>query len=192
MKKYQKKLIKLAAKEILLSLVDVTEALIWIFDRKRNYRRYYFEYENLRESNRLQFYKNIHYLKRNKLIETYQDEKGKFLKPTDKGRERIAQLWLKKLEIKKPKKWDKKWRIVIFDIPEKMKNKRETFRDVLKRLGFWKVQKSVFVFPYECYQEIAFLKELYHIKPYVQYIIADRIETEIPLIKIFFEDKVLK
>lgn len=41
-----------------------------------------------------------------------------------------------------------------------MKIVREAFREALKRLGFQKVQKSVFVYPFECYQEIAFLKEL--------------------------------
>jgi len=191
MKKYQKRLIKATVREILFSLVDVTELLFKIFDKHRLYRRYCFEYEKWREQDKQKFYNNIYYLKQNKLIELYQDEKGEFFQLTDKGREKIAQLWLDKLEIKKPKKWDKKWRLVIFDIPEKRKVTREIFRDMLKRLGFHQVQKSVLVYPYECYREIAFLKELYNIKSYVQYIVADRIESEIPLIKIFFEDQIL-
>ena len=48
-------------------------------------------------------------------------------------------------EFEKPKRWDGKWRILIFDIREKVRRRRDEFVDLL-RLGF-KLQNSVWVFP---------------------------------------------
>ena len=66
--------------------------------------------------------------------------------------------------------WDKKWRIVIFDIPEKLKKVRETLRYHLKRLGFMKLQHSVFVLPFECRNEIEYLIEFYNFRKFVRFI----------------------
>ncbi len=77
--------------------------------------------------------------------------------------------------------WDKKWRIVIFDIPEKLKKVREALRYHLKRLGFKKLQHSVFVLPFECRNEIEYLVEFYNIRRFVRYIEADHIDNELDL-----------
>ncbi len=45
----------------------------------------------------------------------------------------------------KKEKWDGKWRIVIFDIPEANKRVRQVLRETLKVLEFWPLQKSVWV-----------------------------------------------
>lgn len=47
------------------------------------------------------------------------------------------------------KRWDKKWRAVIFDIAEASKQTRERFRSKLKELGFGMLQESVFISPYD-------------------------------------------
>ena len=65
------------------------------------------------------------------------------------------------LEIAKQKKWDKKWRLVIFDIAQIKKIYREAFRGKLKDLGFRSLQKSVWVHPYECQAEIELLKDFF-------------------------------
>ena len=74
------------------------------------------------------------------------------------------------MEIKKPAKWDGEWRIVIFDIPERFKKAREALRLKLKELGFRELQKSVFIFPYECEDEINFIVEVFLIRPFVRFI----------------------
>lgn len=47
------------------------------------------------------------------------------------------------------RKWDRKWRIVIFDIAETAKVVRESLRLKLKELGFGMLQKSVWVSPHD-------------------------------------------
>ena len=47
-----------------------------------------------------------------------------------------------------PYTWDKKWRLVVFDIPEEKRKSRDHLRRYLKMLGFGKVQRSIWISPY--------------------------------------------
>ncbi|MBI2609628.1 hypothetical protein HYW53_00435 [Candidatus Giovannonibacteria bacterium] len=73
---------------------------------------------------------------------------------TETGRRKALAYSLNDLKIKIPRKWDKRWRMVLFDIPEPKRKKRDALRDKIKQLGFLEFQKSVFVFPYPCDDEI--------------------------------------
>jgi len=73
------------------------------------------------------------------------------------------------LSIKKPPIWDKRWRIIIYDIPDKKKAVRDALRYKLNELGFKEWQKSVFIHPYPCQEEINFIVELFDVRPYVRY-----------------------
>ena len=46
------------------------------------------------------------------------------------------------------KKWDGKWRMVIFDVPGRKNWKRDRLREKLKQLGFGMWQKSVYITPH--------------------------------------------
>lgn len=104
---------------------------------------------------------------------------------TDKGKKKALTYELDKMEIKKPKKWDGKWRIVLFDIPETHKKERDAFRYRLKQLGFFEYQKSVFVHPYDCKNEIDYIIEFWFIRKYVRFIVADSLDNELHLKKHF-------
>jgi|SRR3989344_1865053 len=97
---------------------------------------------------------------------------------TAKG-EKILERWRRAdFMFKKPKKWDRKWRIVIFDIPEKKKKIRDEIRKILTEAGFQRLQDSVWVYPYDCEDIIGLLKMDYGIGPNMLYIIADQIEND--------------
>ena len=89
------------------------------------------------------------------------------------------------MEIAKPKIWDKKWRVVVFDVPEHLKGAREALRGHLKQLGFWHLQKSVFVHPFPCTDQIEFLIEFYQTRPYIRQLLAEKIDNELHLKKKF-------
>lgn len=97
---------------------------------------------------------------------------------TKEGKTEHLKFDLENMIINKPAKWDGQWRIVIFDIPEEHKEAREILRSTLKRLGFYKWQKSVFILPYECEKEITYIKEIYEVSMYVKIIIANKIDDE--------------
>lgn len=91
---------------------------------------------------------------------------------TEKGRRR--NLWYKFKQIKpaRSRKWDKKWRIVMFDISEPKKKTRDALRRKLKEIGFLEFQKSVFVYPYPCRDEINFIINFFEIAENVYYLEA--------------------
>lgn len=128
----------------------------------------------------------IRSLYQSKLIDIKDGAKGSTkIVITSAGKKKTLEYNIDEITINKPEKWDHKWRLVIFDIPEEYKRIREAMRSHLKRLGFYKLQKSVFIIPYECENEINFIVEYYAIRPYVRCILAEQIDNELHLKKIF-------
>lgn len=84
-----------------------------------------------------------------------------YMSLTDEGRKKAGIYQINDLKIKKPGKWDGKWRIILFDISEKKKIKREAFRGKLKELGFYPFQKSAWIHPYDCRDEVDLLKTFF-------------------------------
>lgn len=80
---------------------------------------------------------------------------------TPEGRKLAGYMQIDSLIVKKPAKWDKKWRIVMFDIAQLKLNHRNAFRSKLKELGFTPFQKSVWLHPFDCRDEIGVLKDFF-------------------------------
>ncbi len=87
-----------------------------------------------------------------------------YIRLTEKGKKMAGWLQIDALKIKRPKKWDGKWRIVIFDISQLKKFYREAFRGKLKELGFYPLQKSVWIFPFDCRDEIELLRDFFGLR----------------------------
>jgi DNA-binding transcriptional regulator PaaX len=131
-----------------------------------------------RKYNERRFNYTLKRLQDQKMITIGQKGDKTVIELTKKGKKRVLKYKLDEMKIKKPKKWDGLWRIVIFDIPEKKKIARDALRRKLKELDFVKIQKSVFVHPYPCRDEIDFIKEIFEVRPYVNLIIAKSIDGE--------------
>jgi DNA-binding transcriptional regulator PaaX len=105
---------------------------------------------------------------------------GRFLRLTKKG-ERVWRL----LEIKdwgrrKKPRWDGKWRVLIFDIPERRKVLRNKLTQTLRALGFIRLQDSVWLYPYDCEDLITLLKSDFRVGRDVLYLIVDELEYDVP------------
>ena len=125
-------------------------------------------------------------LYKSKILEQKENTDGSLtIVLTENGKRKALTYQIDEMKIKKAPKWDKKWKIVLFDIPEKKKKIREAFRHHLKNLNFFEYQKSVFVQPYDCKNEIEYIIEFYNIRKYVRFIMADSLDNELHLIKHF-------
>lgn len=82
---------------------------------------------------------------------------------TPKGLDRISFSKILNLSLNKNRR-DGFWRVVIFDIPEEERVKRNLLRNKLKEFDFYMIQKSVFVSPYNCEKEIKKLCEFLNLK----------------------------
>lgn len=131
-------------------------------------------------------YNAFYYLKRNGLIDFEYRGKQLYISLTPEGKKKVGRYQIDDLEIKKPSKWDKKWRVLIFDIEDKYKMKREALRGKLKELGLYQLQKSVWVCPYDFYREIFILRSFFGLeKKEMKIIVASEIEDDREA-KIFF------
>ena len=129
---------------------------------------------------------SIKSLYKNKLIDIKEHLNSKTtITISELGKKRVLTYQIDEMKITKPQRWDGHWRIVVFDIPEKNKRAREALRQKLRELEFYQLQKSIFVLPYECKNEVDFIIEVFQIRPYVRYILAKNLDNELHLKKIF-------
>ena len=101
------------------------------------------------------------------------------MKITPKGK-RCLDAFQAGTPLPRPKRWDGKWRLVIFDIPEH-KRLRDKVRVIVSGFGFTRLQDSVWAYPYDCEEVITLLKNDLRIGTELLYIIADAIEHDAPL-----------
>ena len=111
--------------------------------------------------------------------------KGSFARLTPKGKARLFLLQARELNERKPKRWDHKWRVLIFDIKEVRRGTRDRLRQSLRMVGFVRLQHSVWVYPYDCEDFIVLLKSDFHIGKELLYLIVDQIENDGALRKEF-------
>jgi len=98
---------------------------------------------------------------------------------TEKGEKILELLEMQDPSLKKrPKRWDRKWRVLIFDIPERRRTVRNRIRHVLIEMGFVRLQDSVWVYPYDCEAVITLLKTDLKLRNSLLYMIVDGIEND--------------
>jgi DNA-binding transcriptional regulator PaaX len=126
------------------------------------------QYLRKKSFQRYKFLNDLKNLQNRKLI-NYQETAGGRVKITltKNGREKLLVYKLDEMKLSKPAKWDKKWRLIMFDIPHSYKKARDAFRQKLRGLEFYPIQKSVFITPYPCEDEIDFIASLFNIRRYV-------------------------
>jgi len=112
-------------------------------------------------------------LKQKGEIEFEERDGKKFVRLTERGEEALA-FGQQKLQLanRKPRKWDRRYRLVMFDVPEKRKKIRERLRFEMQEVGFLHLQDSAWVYPY------ALLKADLHIGKDVLYAIVEEIEND--------------
>lgn len=111
-------------------------------------------------------------------VKFVQTNNGWKLVLTDKGMAEFFEYEIRKKVLKKPKRWDGKWRLLIFDIEEERKKIREQVRRTLVALDFYRLQDSVWVYPYECEEVLELLRTKYGIRHQALYIRAEKIAKD--------------
>lgn len=127
---------------------------------------------------RNKFNREIYRLKKYGYIKTYKKEGEVVLDITKKGIKLVKKYNFKDIKLRKEHKWDKNWRMVLFDIPENKKSARTSLKRKLEQLGFLRYQKSVFIYPYSCKDEIDFISSYFDVEDFVNYIIVKRISDD--------------
>ncbi len=103
----------------------------------------------------------------------------KYVEITHKGQRALALEEQKTtLQNQRGRRWDKRWRMVMFDIPERRKSTRNKLRLLMQELGFLRLQDSVWIYPHDCEELIALMKAEMFIGSNVLYAIAEQVEND--------------
>lgn len=125
-------------------------------------------------------------LKQKGEIEFIEHDGRKYIRLTERGERTLAFMKEKtSLATKKLKKWDQRFRLVMFDVPEKRKHTRDRLRREMQEAGFLRLQDSAWVYPYDCEEFIALLKADLHIGRDVLYAVIEEIDNDVPIRKHF-------
>lgn len=119
---------------VLFALEKTVDGYVRFEDFAYHHYRYHYGIPELKKASLAQALKR---LREQGYIDLEEYNNNLILKLTDKGREETL---LRK--ILKDETWDGKWRIIIFDIPEKHRKVRNVLRSKLKTWGFSQWQKS--------------------------------------------------
>ena len=97
----------------------------------------------------------------------------------------VLQVLLHKAKVVIQKNWDRKWRVIIFDIPEEFHLLRDSFRRLLRQNNFIKLQNSVFISPYSLSREaLQYLKQT-GLMEFIRIMKVEEMDSDIDLRKKF-------
>src|SRR3989338_1654638 len=103
---------------------------------------------------------------------------GKRYCMTSRGEDLLRRWQFAYFELEKPKRWDRKWRVIVFDIPEKKRKIRDQIRTLFRTADFYLLQDSVWVYPYDCEDILTLLKTDLGVGKYILYLIVDELEND--------------
>ena len=132
-------------------------------------------------------YEAIRRLNQKRLVRLVEKGNDTHIEITESGNKIMKILDYDALEAPHPKKWDKKWRLVIFDIPEKKKKERNAISAKLKDMGFCHFQESAYIYPYDCQDEVDFVCEFLSVSQFVNYFIVESVGKKEGDLRQFFD-----
>jgi phenylacetic acid degradation operon negative regulatory protein len=123
-------------------------------------------------------------LLRQGFVEKRETAEGLVVRITEKGKTKVLKYQLDKLAPVKTR-WDGVWRLVFFDIAEMERGRRDRLRKALRQLGMEQMQESVFVSPYDVFDQVKFLREVLDVPHGVKLAKVAWLENEEDLKEIF-------
>lgn len=138
--------------------------------------------------------KAVYYLKKQQYIELTPAAGDYKIKITQRGREKIQKFNIKSVQVPSQGKWDGKWWVTIADVPINERSKADYLRQKFRDLGFYPLQKTVWVYPYDPRDQVDFISAYYKLDKFLTFFEADLLdpEDENDLLKFFKQNKILK
>ena len=129
-----------------------------------------------------QYYRSLRHLKQRGLVKIISKKDQRFIKLTASG-QLEALLVMAKVPVKE--KWDGKWRLLIFDIPEASRSKRKLFRSLLKANGFYRLQASVYISPYSLNRQAINYLQQCKLMEYIRILRIEELDNDVEIKKYF-------
>ena len=131
---------------------------------------------HIKKLSREKFNKLIYHLKKNNWIKVQSLKGNKTVVLTKEGIDKAIKASFKIDNQHQANRKDKKWIMVIFDIPKKDERKRGVLRSVLQGLGYKMFQKSVWITPYDVFEKTEKSLQFYLLDKYVRIFLIEEIK----------------
>lgn len=123
--------------------------------------------------------RSIYYLKTQGYVELIPEGEDFKVKIVKKGRKKVRQMRFDSLSVPKMKTWNGHWWIVLADIPSKDYRRRaDFFRDKLKTMNFYPLQRTGWVYPFDPRDEVDFVSAYYGVERFVTTMEAVTVDSE--------------
>ena len=116
-------------------------------------------------------------MQNSKLVEVKEEKGIPIIKVTQKGKQKLLRYKIDEMVLDESN-WDGKWRLIIYDVQTGKRANSEMFRIMLNKLKFLKLQRSVYLTPFKCEDEIEYLRLLFEIGNEVQILKVGSLENE--------------
>lgn len=117
-------------------------------------------------------------MQQSKLVEIKEENGIPTIKITERGKQKLLRYKVDEMELDESN-WDGKWRLIIYDVSKTRRANSEMFRTMLNKLNFLKLQKSVYLTPFKCENEIEYLRIFFDIGTEVQILKVGSLENEL-------------
>lgn len=97
-----------------------------------------------------------------KYVEIFDDNGISVVRISEEGKKKLFKYNLEDISLDESG-WDGKWRLIIYDVALAKKSQSEMFRRTLNKLKLLKLQKSVYLTPFKCEDQIEYLRQMYDI-----------------------------
>ncbi|MBI2327332.1 hypothetical protein HYU92_03330 [Candidatus Curtissbacteria bacterium] len=146
----------LVASLVLPGLPIVARQIFKIYeDEKRQKDRQEWEKFNLWRLRQL-----IKRMQESKYVEIVEEKDVPVVKITERGKIKLLKYNIEEMKLDE-NHWDGKWRLIIYDVSSKKKLQSELFRKAIRKLNLLKLQKSVYLTPFKCENEIEYLRQMF-------------------------------
>ena len=126
-------------------------------------------------TNKEKYYRALYSAFRYKYLKKRLIQNVAYIEVTRKGKYKALKYILKG---RKSKKWDGKWRLLIFDVPENKSYLRQRLRENLELIGFKYLQKSVWITPYDIRKELGVIIDYLDAHSFVHFMLIDTLEDD--------------
>ena len=117
-------------------------------------------------------------MQNSKLVEIKEENGIPTIKITENGKRKLLKYDIEGMQLDQSS-WDGKWRLIVYDVAKSRKAQSNAFRYLLRKLNILKLQKSVYITPFKCENEIEYLRNFFEIGNEVLILKVGSIENEI-------------
>ena len=174
-----------------VTIAAIAPNLFQLLDKVPWRKKTYSKWNTKRDDQRKKIAKTFYYLKNKGFVTLEPNGEDFILKITGKGQKQIDKMQFRFMQIKRSKKWNGHWWLALADIPsDPYRSNADLFRQKVKKMGLYPLQRTVWVYPYDPREEVGFASAYYKVERFVTVMEVVSLDSEdLKKLKEHFKEK---